>query len=86
MSCELTQDTDNAASKLKRRIITFLSQKGVSSVRRLDIGVTNGTVTFRGTVGSFYERQLCLSCKHVPGTRAVVDELTVSNSSSGRPE
>ena len=77
MSSELAQVTDKAALDLKRRIIIFLSQKGVSSVRLLDIDVANGTVTFRGTVASFYERQLCLSCDHVPGVRKVVDDLKV---------
>ncbi len=86
MTSELVQGTDNAALTLKRRIIMFLFQKGVSSVGRLDIEVTNGTVTFRGTVDSFYERQICLSCKHVPGVRGVVDELKVAISPSGKPK
>jgi len=85
MSSGLGHGTDEAALDLKRRISIFLSLKGVSSVRLLNIEVTNGTVTFRGTVASFYERQLCLSCQHVPGVRKVVDDLKVQIPSPGAP-
>jgi hypothetical protein len=77
MSSGLALDANEAASELKRRIVIFLSQKRVSSVRLLDIEVSHGTVTLRGTVPSFYERQLCLSCQHIPGVRKVVDDLKV---------
>ena len=75
MTSGLAQDTHKTSSDLKNRIISCLSQRGVS--RRLDIEVQDGTVTLRGTVPSFYQRQLCLCCKYVPGVRAVVDELRV---------
>ncbi len=75
--------TDNSPLDLKRRIIACLSQRGVSSVRHLNIEVKDGTVTFRGTVRSFYERQLCLCCQYVPGVRKVVDDLTVQLPSKG---
>ena len=71
------QESDTTASELRRRIIIFLSQKGVSSAGRLSIAVNEGTVTLRGTVASFYERQMCLCCKHVPGVRKVIDDLKV---------
>ena len=77
MAFELAQGTEKATSDLKRRIILFLSRNGVASVRRLDVEATDGTVTLRGTVNSFYERQLCLSCQYVAGVRRVVDELKV---------
>ena len=69
--------TLGANSELKRRITIFLAQKGVSSARLLSIEVEDGTVTLRGTVASFYERQICLSCNHIPGVRKVVDDLKV---------
>ena len=40
MSFGSTQDMDKTASDLKRRVINFLSQKGVPSVQRLVIEVT----------------------------------------------
>ena len=84
MSSGLVQDA--TTSDLKRRIIIFLSQKGVSSVRRLNIKVIDETVTFHGTVCSFYERQLCLSCQYLPGVRKVVDDLKVELPPPGSPE
>jgi len=81
MSSGLVQCAD-AVSELKRRIVIFLSQKGITSVRRLNIEVKDGTVTLRGTVASFYERQLCLSCRFLPGVRKLVDELKVEIRSS----
>ncbi len=77
MSFGQTKPIDETSSDLKRRIMLFLSQRGVSSVRRLDIEVRGGTVTLHGTVRSFYERQLCLCCKHVAGVLELVDELKV---------
>jgi osmotically-inducible protein OsmY len=64
-------------SDLKRRVELFLQQKGVSSLPRLSIEVEGGHVMLRGTVRSFYERQLCLCCQHVAGVLRVVDELKV---------
>ena len=77
MSSGLALSMDEATTELKRRIVNFLSQKGVTSVKLLDIEVAHGSVTFRGTVPTFYERQLCLSCQYVPGVRKVVDDLKV---------
>ena len=73
----LKQDTEEDALELKRRINIYLSQKGVPSLHRLNIEVTDGTVTFQGRATSFYERQLCHSCKYVAGVRELVDNLQV---------
>jgi osmotically-inducible protein OsmY len=81
MSPELVQSAETSALELKRRVTLFLSQKGVSPDRRLNIEVADGTVTFRGTVASFYQRQLCLACVHLPGVRKVVDGLQVDTRS-----
>lgn len=68
----------SSSSQLKRRIINFLSQRGVQSTHRLSITVEKGTVILCGTVTSFYERQLCLTCcQHVAGVLRLVDELKV---------
>ncbi len=81
----LTELTDATSCDLKRRIMIFLSQRGVSSLKRLSIEVQGGTVTFQGTVCSFYERQLCLCCQHVAGVLKLVDELKVRLPSSTTP-
>jgi len=72
-----TKDSHENAFELKRRINIFLSQKGVLSLHRLNIKVEGGTVTFQGRAASFYERQLCHSCKYVAGVRELVDNLKV---------
>ncbi len=78
MSSVRTEPIDKSSLEIKRRITNLLSQRGVSSLRRLNIEVANGTATLRGTVASFYERQLCLSCcQHVPGVFKLVDEIEV---------
>lgn len=64
-------------SDLKRRVLLFLQQKGVSSLPRVSIEVESGQVTLQGTVGSFHERQLFLCCRHVAGVLRVVDDLQV---------
>ncbi len=77
MSSVRTEPIDTSSWEIKRRITNLLLQRGVS-LRRLNIEVTNGTATLRGTVASFYERQLCLSCcQHVPGVFKLVDEIEV---------
>lgn len=65
-------------SDLKRCVELFLQKKGVASLPRLNIEVEGGQVMLQGTVRSFYERQLCLSCQHVAGVSRVVDELKVN--------
>ena len=77
MVTKMSKRVDKTASDLKRRVLIFLSQRGVSSLRRLNIQVDSGIVTLRGTVSSFYERQLCLCCHRVAGVHRVVDDLTV---------
>ncbi len=69
---------DPCSGDIKRRITNLLWQRGRSTLRQLAIEVDNGTVTVRGTVRSFYERQVCLSCcQHVPGVFRLVDEIKV---------
>ncbi len=77
MSIPLAQLTDRNARDIKRRVVVFLSQKGVSSVGSLRIQVKEGIVTFGGTVSSLYERQLCRCCTHLPGVRKIIDDLDV---------
>ena len=80
MSCLGTEPIVKSSWEIKRRIVNLLCQRGVSSVQQLNIEVENGTVTVRGTVPSFYERQICVSCcRHVPGVFRLVDEIEVDS-------
>ena len=73
-----TQSVDKHSWNLKRRITNTCWQRGLLSLRRIDIEVVHGTVTLRGTVNSFYERQLCLACtQHVPGVYKLIDDIKV---------
>ena len=85
MSTELANPIDWSSQELKRRLVIFLSQRGISSPQRISIDVNYGTVTLRGTVSSFYERQLCLCCQHVAGVHHLVDDLKVELPTTGAP-
>ena len=78
MSSVHAEMIDKSSCDLQRRVMNFLAQRGVSSLRRLNVKAEGGTVTLHGTVRSFYERQLCLCCcQHVAGVVKLVDELKV---------
>ena len=48
------------------------------SLRQIQVASNNGTVTIRGKVTSFYQRQLCINCsRRVAGVVRLIDELTV---------
>ncbi len=64
--------------ELKRRILNFLHQRHVPSLRAIEVDVQDGVVTMRGKVNSFYHKQLCLNCcQRVAGVVQVVDEIEV---------
>lgn len=66
------------ANDLQRRILNFLHHRGVGSVRKISVDVDGGVVTLRGTVSTFYERQICISCcEHVSGVLRLIDKLNV---------
>ena len=63
---------------VKRRLTNLLVQRNAAACRKIDIEVIGGTVILRGTVNSFYERQLCLACsQQVSGVLKLVDEIQV---------
>jgi osmotically-inducible protein OsmY len=75
MPAILTGDTD---SELQRRIVNFLHQRHVPSLRNIDVDVKQGVVTMRGFVDSFYHKQLCLNCcQRVAGVVRLVDQVEV---------
>ena len=63
---------------LKQRVVNFLRQKNVLRHENVRIDVTEGLVTLRGHVRSFYEKQLLISaCRHVAGVISIMDEVEV---------
>jgi osmotically-inducible protein OsmY len=64
---------------LKRRILNFLHQRHVSTLRSIHVDVDQGVVTMRGRVDSFYHKQLCLNCcQRVAGVVRVIDQIRVA--------
>jgi osmotically-inducible protein OsmY len=71
-----TQQQDR---ELERRVVNYLSGRHVPGLRRLEVEARNGTVTVRGQVHSFYEKQLCQDCcRRVAGVVKLVDAVEVA--------
>ena len=63
---------------LEQRVLGFLRQWQIPSLRRIIVKVCEGTVTLHGRVPSFYQRQLCLACcQRVAGVLKLIDEIEV---------
>jgi osmotically-inducible protein OsmY len=73
MTTEETTDRE-----LEQRVVAYLQEQQRHALRQIDVRAEGGTVTLRGRVGSFYEKQLCLGClRRVPGVAHVVDQIDV---------
>ena len=65
---------------LERRILNFLWQRHVPSLQNVAVEVHKGSVILQGTVASFYEKQLCISCcQRVAGVLKIIDDIKVSS-------
>ena len=74
VSVSETSDRD-----LERRVVNYLWGRQIPSLRRVAVASREGTVTLRGQVRSFYEKQLCQhSCRRVAGVLRLVDEIDVA--------
>lgn len=63
---------------LKSRIEDALTRQAVREVNRMDVSVAGGTVTLRGNVRSWRERQAAQGAAWAaPGVRVVINELKV---------
>lgn len=70
--------TTPADAVLCREVVDYLSGPGFPALQGVIIDVTDGLVTLRGPVKSFYARQLLVTgCQRVPRVAAVLDELQV---------
>ena len=62
----------------EQRVTNFLKSQRIPGSRSIQAQASQGVVTLRGMVSSFYHRQLCSHASHrVAGVRAVVDEINV---------
>ena len=65
---------------LEKRVSAFLSSQGRFSLKRIKVAASDGVVTLKGCVRSFYEKQLCLGCvKHVAGVTRLIDVIEVDS-------
>lgn len=64
---------------LQRRVLSYLAARYLPSLRELSVSVHEGTVTLRGHVKSFYEKQIAIhSCQRVAGVRHLIDAVDVA--------
>lgn len=64
---------------LARRVKNFLAGRNLPGLRRLEIEVDGNSVVLRGTVRTFYEKQLAVHCcQRVAGVINVVDGIEVA--------
>jgi osmotically-inducible protein OsmY len=65
---------------LERHVTVRLLDRNLAALRQVIVRADSGTITVRGTVTSFYLKQLCIqACRSVPGVVALVDELEVAS-------
>ncbi len=66
---------------LERRVSAFLAGRNVPALRRLYVRSSQGVVTLRGHVATFYEKQLGGSvARRVAGVVQLIDDINVAGS------
>jgi len=80
----INQDTTTTLDRdLERRVQNYLYGRQVHGLRRIEVEASGGTVTLRGRVRSYYEKQLCIHCcRRVAGVIELVDEVVVVSTPS----
>jgi osmotically-inducible protein OsmY len=69
---------DAADRELERRVVNYLNGRHLPALRHLEVEADNGTVTLRGIVSSFYEKQLSQQCcRRVAGVVKLIDDVDV---------
>lgn len=80
MSNKITIKQQAAPADVARRIQDALTRQVERETRRMDIQVQDGTVTLRGTVHSWHERDAAVAAAWAaPGVSRVVNELVVGH-------
>jgi len=71
---------------LKRWVVRYLFDHK-PPLRRIQVEVDNGTVTLRGKVETFYQRQRWINCcRRVAGVIRLIGEIEVAPSPASVPE
>ena len=78
MESTIVHFNGTADRDLRHRVVNYLRSRSRAALRNLEVEAANGTVTLRGRVHSFYERQLAINCCHrVAGVLRLVDRIVV---------
>lgn len=78
IQCSRTVQAASADRDLERRVVNYLAGRHLPALRHLAVEAHNGTVTLRGRVRTFYEKQLCQHCcRRVAGVIEYVDAIDV---------
>jgi osmotically-inducible protein OsmY len=78
--CAVVESTEDEL--LARNVRNFVLGRIQPATNYVEVDADCGTVTLKGRVGSFYQKQLWLhGAQRVAGVRRVVDELDVVRSS-----
>jgi osmotically-inducible protein OsmY len=81
MNAVLERAVDSADRDLERRVLSFLHGWQRPGLRNVEVQAAGGTVTLRGTVNSYYEKQLSQQCcRRVAGVVKLIDAISVSAS------
>lgn len=82
----VTERVDSPDRELERRVVNFLRGWQMPGLRHVEVEAAGGTVTLRGTVNSFYEKQLSQQCcRRVAGVLKLVDALSVAANRRSSP-
>jgi osmotically-inducible protein OsmY len=64
---------------LRRKIASQLAETNRPALKRLAVNVAAGSVTLRGSVASFYEKQIAIqTCRVLAGIERLVDAVEVA--------
>lgn len=86
-SDHVVPDKSEADRELESRVAEVLRQQSIPAFRQLRIDARDGTVTLRGRVDSFYEKQVALHCcLRVPGVKRGLEGISVGDESPARSQ
>jgi osmotically-inducible protein OsmY len=64
---------------LASQIAMHLAETNRASLKRLSVDVDQGAVTLRGSVGTFYEKQIAIqACRMLAGIERLIDAVEVA--------
>lgn len=72
--------TPEANADLRLRVSQYMADRHMPGLKRVRIDAADGVVTLDGTVGSYYEKQLCQNiCRRVAGVVRLIDNVNVDD-------